>query len=111
MFLFVIPLCRVPAGATVDFADGPIIENALFPIAVDMTAEENGNEFAPLAVYDIADYGNFTPPIAGDGSSHRHVIGFAPFPATAPTGNWEWVITLLDDTNAGWTVRIPFQLN
>lgn len=98
-------------GATVDFADGPIIENALFPIAVDMTAEENGNEFAPLAVYDMASYGTFTPPIAGDGSSHRHVIGFAPFPATAPTGNWEWVITLLDSSNAGWTVRIPFQLN
>ena len=97
-------------GATIDFADGPIIEDRFFPIAVDITAEVGGVEFAPLAVYDMERYADFTPPIPGDGSSHRHVIGFAPFPADAPTGSWEWVITLLDATNAGWTVRIPFTL-
>lgn len=97
-------------GATIDFADGPIIEDRFFPINVDLTAEVGGVEYAPLAAYDMMRYADFSPPIPGDGSSHRHVIGFAPFPGDAPTGSWEWVITLLDSTNSGWSIRIPFTL-
>jgi len=108
----IIPSAGAATGSSVDFASGPIIPNALFPIAVD------GDMFREGVLYDAEfdssypGYPGQTPPIVKDGPSHLvwffgENSSFGPL-NTPATGSFAFKLKITDSTGAGWNVTVPF---
>jgi hypothetical protein len=98
-------------GSSPDFAAGPIIPNAVFPIHTFGTDAHNNKPFSILG-------NTFVPAIADIGfpglDGHSHFPDFwadnADFgpPGTKLNGTFRYSITLLDATSQGWAIEAHF---
>jgi hypothetical protein len=103
-------------GRSADFASGPIIPNALFPVVVNGTAYRNGELFDP----QLFDGPFLTPALDGtvdprfigvEGHSHVSAFtGIGHYAALDPTvpvaGNYTYEITMRDQAGNGWHVTV-----
>jgi hypothetical protein len=107
-----IPSAGAATGSSFDFASGPIIPNALFPI------DQEGGMFRNGVIYDDAFENSFAgfhelmPPIVKEGASHfvwffGESTFFGP-PDAAAAGSYELRLNFIDSTGAGWRVTVPF---
>ncbi len=110
-----VPSAGAATGSSFDFASGPIIPNALFPVDVD------GGLFRDGVIYDdalentFAGFHNLTPPIVKDGASHfvwffGESTLFGP-EDTPATGSYQIKVNFIDSSGAGWRVTVPFTVN
>jgi hypothetical protein len=109
---------NVPApgrmGSSPDFASGPIIPNALFPIQVSGTTFHNGKQFSAFLV-DFAVPkldSHLDPPFNVDGHSHfpffvAENADFGP-PGAKLLGSYSYHITMIDQSGNGWRVEAHF---
>ena len=114
ILLNLVPSAGAPIGSSFDFASGPIIPNALFPIAVDGDLFRNGELYDAFFDSSYAGYLGMTPPILKDGPSHLPWFfgensGFGP-PDVPATGKYEFKLKITDNTGAGWLVQMPFKV-
>jgi len=114
ILLNLVPSKGAPVGSSFDFASGPIIPNALFPIAVDGDLFRDGVLYDPFFDSSYAGYLGMTPPILRDGPSHLPWFfgensGFGP-PNVPATGKYEFKLKITDATGAGWQVQMPFSV-
>jgi hypothetical protein len=102
-------------GSSPDFASGPIIPNALFPIHVFGTDRHNGRPFSVLGDFDVPPLDNsLTPPFNVDGHSHFPIFfadnaDFGPAGAKLP-GLYEYRIVMLDRLGNGWRIEAAFAM-
>jgi hypothetical protein len=111
----IIPSAGAAVGSSVDFASGPIIPNALFPIAVDGDMLREGVMYDADFDSSYPVYPGMTPPIVKDGPSHLvwffgENSSFGP-ENTPATGNFEFNLNITDSTGAGWNVKVPFTVH
>ncbi len=101
-----VPRAGAATGQSFDSASGPIIENALFPIdvqlVIELAAEQDDDP------YELVAYTQFMPPIPSEGASHRILGSWGTFQDSAPSGAFALRYSLMDASGAGWTVRVPF---
>lgn len=112
ILLNLVPSAGAPTGSSFDFASGPIIPNAVFPITVDGDLYRNGELYDPFFDSAYAGYPGMNPPIVVDGPSHLPWFfgensSFGP-PNTPVTGNYEFKLKITDSTGAGWNLKVPF---
>jgi hypothetical protein len=103
-------------GRSPDFASGPIIPNALFPLVVSSIATRNGQPFDPflgeLEVPALDE--SVAPQFAGvEGHSHLPIFTatsqtFAIDPGTPPEGRYRYEITMRDQAGNGWDITTQF---
>jgi hypothetical protein len=104
---------RAPKGSSPDFARGPIIPNAIFPIHVTGSSERFGDPFSVLTDFSVPPLdASIDPRFDVDGHSHFPIfitdnIDFGP-PGTDPAGRYEWTLEMLDQTGSGWTIEVSF---
>lgn len=108
---------NVPApgtrGSSPDFARGPIIPNALFPIHVTGSSTLNGSPYSTLVDFTVPKLdGQLDPPFAVAGHSHFPTFiadnrDFGP-PDVRPVGLFKWRLKLVDQTAGGWQVDAYF---
>jgi hypothetical protein len=111
----VVPRSRgsAPQGSSPDFAFGPIIPNALFPIDVTAYAERFGDPFSTIAIFSVPPLdAALDPPFDVDGHSHFPIfladsIDFGP-PGIDPAGRYRWTIRMLDRPGSGWEITATF---
>jgi hypothetical protein len=100
-------------GSSPDFASGPIIPNAIFPLSTVVEIHRNG-EVVDGGAFDASPLdGSLNPPFAVDGYSH------APFfleedltflPGLAATGQYAFQVRMIDQQGNGWQIVAPFQV-
>src|SRR4030095_12367251 len=108
---------NVPApgttGSSPDFASGPIIPNALFPIHFSGNNVHNGKPFSFLGAADVPPLdANLNPPFDVDGHSHFPVF-FADNADFGPSGanlhgSYEFQIEIIDQAGNGWGLTGTF---
>ena len=111
LFLAAVPNAGASYGSSADFVSGPILPNELFPFYVDGDLYRNG------VLYDDAfdglfpGYNAFSTPIEKDGPSHL-VLPFGEnssyFPDVDGAGSYVFRISILDTSDSGWVVDVPF---
>lgn len=100
-------------GSSPDFAAGPIIPNAVFPIHTIGTDAHNNKPFSFLGEASVPAIDAIGFP-GLDGHSHfpefwADNADFGPAGAKL-NGTFRWSITMLDATNNGWTIEAHFTL-
>jgi hypothetical protein len=111
LMLTMAPNANAPVGSSVDFDSGPIIPNQLFPLFIDGNLYRNG------VLYD-GEFDNFYPgynslstPIEKDGPSHS-ILLFAENSSYVPNiesaGSYVFRISVVDASEAGWVLDVPF---
>jgi hypothetical protein len=108
----IIPGAGAPTGSSFDFASGPILPNAIFPLKVDGDMYREGELYDPFFDGDFPGYLGLTPPINKDGASHLFWFfaeddAFAP-PNTPTNGNYEFHLKITDSGGLGWNLTVPF---
>jgi hypothetical protein len=111
LFLSAVPNASAPHGSSADFASGPILPNELFPFYVD------GDLYRDGVLYDGAfdglfpGYNAFSPAIDKDGPSHL-LLPFAENSSYVPdieaAGSYVFRIKIVDTSDAGWILDVPF---
>lgn len=103
----VVPSVGAPTGSSPDFASGPIIPNAVFPITVQVDAYQddvllNGYSFG----FDVPALDNqLDPPFNVDGHSHFPMFNANVFDGMSSLpGTIETVIQMTDVNGDGWTI-------
>jgi hypothetical protein len=104
------------AGRSPDFASGPIIPNALFPLTVTGVATRNGESFDPFLVagFEIPPLDESVAPQFAGVEGHSHIPFFIADnqlfgPAnTPPEGRYRYEITIRDQVGNGWDVTAQF---
>ena len=102
-------------GSSPDFASGPIIPNALFPIHVYGSDRHNGKPFSVLADFEVPPLdASLTPPFNVDGHSHFPTFiadnaDFGPAGAKLP-GLYEYRIVMIDRLGNGWRIEAAFAM-
>jgi len=96
-------------GSSRDFGSGPIIPNAITPIARDVDVWLDGALVDRLLGSDVNTSGDF----AFDGFSHRPVIQAVWHPwdddlEAGPTGSYELRMSMRDVDDNGWDLVVPF---
>jgi hypothetical protein len=102
-------------GSPPDFASGPIIPNALFPISVTGVTYRDGQAFDPfLAGFSVPAIGGppVDPPIDVEGFSHFPIFiadnaDFGP-PGTRLPGLYRYQLSMVDSTGSGWNISAYF---
>jgi hypothetical protein len=102
-------------GSSPDFASGPIIPNALFPISVTGVTYRDGEVFDPfLAGFAVPAINGppVDPPIDVDGFSHFPIFtadnaDFGP-PGTQLPGLYRYQLSMIDSTGSGWSISAYF---
>ena len=112
LVFMLVPGSGSPTGSSPDFASGPIIPNAIFPLTID------GNTFTNGIFNDIL--GQFQVPaidqVPGfEGlEGHSHIPFFFgdnfDFAARPVPGSYEYQISLLDAAGNGYQIVAPFQV-
>lgn len=97
-------------GSSPDFAMGPVIPRAAFPISVNSLALRDGVTYDPQLYKDEIAFNAPQP----DGSSHFPIFiadnsDFGP-PGTPVEGRYEYQVTLTDKQGQGWTLSAKFQV-
>ena len=106
----VVPGTNAPNGSSLDFDSGPIMPNAIFPIAYGGDVYLNG------ALYEQNAWRSSVPAADGfDGRSHFLLdlwenSEFAPPGLGSLVGDYEYRITLRDVNNFGYDVVAKFQV-
>lgn len=112
IMLNIVPTAGAPTGSSFDFASGPIMPNAIFPLAVDGDVFREGVMYDQYFDSSFPGYSGLTPPIVKDGASHLlWFFGEDNFfgPANTPTtGAYEFRLKITDSNNAGWNLTMPF---
>jgi len=111
----IVPSEDAVTGSSFDFDSGPIIPNALFPIAVDGDVLREGVMYDAAFDSSYPGYPAMVPPIEKDGPSHLvwffgESSAFGP-PATPATGSFEFKLVITDSTGAGWNLTVPFTVS
>ena len=108
----VIPGPRSPTGSSPDFASGPIIPNAIFPLTLHGETFTDGafnDVVADITVPDINQFPGFD-----DLDGHSHIPFFIAdnfdFASLKVPGNYEYRISLLDAQGNGFRIVAPFQV-
>ena len=102
-------------GSSPDFASGPIIPNALFPIHIAGTLLQNGGPYDPfVGTFDepALNDPSLTPSFNVDGHSHFPVF-YADNSDFGPTGAkvhglYKYDIVMTDRTGSGWHIEARF---
>jgi hypothetical protein len=102
-------------GSSPDFARGPIVPNALFPINVSGVTYRNSAVYDPnLATFAVPALNSpsVVPPFNVDGSSHFPIFiadnsDFGP-PGTRLPGLYSYKLTMRDTSGNGWTISTFF---
>lgn len=101
-----------PTGSSPDFASGPIIANAIFPLTIDGRTFTDGTFNDILAQFQVPAIDQV--PGFGGLEGHSHVpLFFADnfdFASRPITGDYEYRISLLDATGSGYQIVAPFQI-
>ena len=112
-----VPSANPAMGSSPDFANGPIIPNADFPIDNLFSVDQDGMEFEPDFGNSVpALDGNLNPPFNVDGHSHypQFVIDghfFAADPSLGVNGMFEYRARQRDSSgNNGWDLVARFQV-
>jgi hypothetical protein len=110
----VVPGGSAPIGSSPDFASGPIIPNALFPLVVDGDLYRDGVLYDPYYDGSFTGFDAWHPPVAVDGSSHsmfwlEENSSFVP--DVMPQGGYEFRISILDGSGSGWAITVPFTVS
>lgn len=106
-----VPVPNAPIGSSPDFASGPIVPNAAFPLIV------RGDVFRNGAIFDANAFVSTSNPVAGfDGSSHNLNLfaengSFVPA-GTDLTGDYEYRLTYRDVATGttGYNVSARFRV-
>ena len=102
-------------GSSPDYALGPIIPNALFPISVNGVTRRDAATYDPaLASFSVPALTDpcVTPAFTVDGSSHFPIFladnsDFGP-PGSRLPGGYEYDVTMVDSTGSGWRITARF---
>jgi hypothetical protein len=109
-----VPSDSAPYGSSPDFATGPIIPNALFPLVLDGDLYRDGVLYDPYYDGSFNGFDTWTPPLAVSGSSHS-MFWFEEnssfVPDVTPEGSYQFRISLLDGTGSGWAITVPFTVS
>ncbi|WP_337173592.1 PEP-CTERM sorting domain-containing protein [Paludisphaera sp.] len=109
----VVPGPNSPTGSSPDFASGPILPNAIFPLSVDGDTFTDGsinNDF--LAAFNVPALGQLPGGAGLDGYSHIPFF-FADnfdFVTRRVTGGYEYRVTVLDAAGNGYQINASFQV-
>jgi hypothetical protein len=101
-----------PLGKSPDFAKGPILPNALFPLSIDGDIYLNGSMYDPNFDSTYPGYPSFNPPIDAAGPSHMawgfgENASFAPAGSTS-IGSYDFQLIVKDSSGNGWEIHVPF---
>jgi hypothetical protein len=107
-----VPSAGAATGSSFDFASGPIIPNALFPVDVDGGLFRDGVIYDDALENSFAGFHELNPPIIEDGASHfvwffGESTLFGP-PSTPAAGSYVMKVNFIDSGGAGWRVTVPF---
>jgi hypothetical protein len=105
-------------GSSPDFASGPIIPNALFPITVSGVTRRDAATYDPnLAAFSVPDLTDpcVAPDFHVDGYSHFPIFladnsDFGP-PGTKVPGNYVYSLTMTGSTGNGWKTSATFVIH
>ena len=101
-----------PTGSSPDFASGPIIPNAIFPLTIDGSTFTNGTLNDVLSQFQVPAIDQI-PGFEGL-EGHSHIPFFFAdnfdFAARPVTGNYEYRISLLDTAGNGYQIVAPFEV-
>lgn len=107
-----VPSAGAPTGSSPDFASGPIIPNAVFPIEVTFDAYQDG------VLLDGYSYGfgvpalddQLDPPFDVDGHSHFPIFDVEVFDGmTTLPGTLETRVGMIDANGEGWNLTMTFE--
>ena len=111
VFMFV-PGPGAPTGSSPDFALGPILPNAVFPLTVDGKTVTNGAVNDILGQFQVPAI-DTVPGFTGLGG-HSHIPFFFvdnfDFAARPVTGDYEYQISILDAAGNGYNINASFQV-
>ena len=112
-FVFMLlPSTGSPAGSSPDFASGPILANAVFPLTISGVTFTNGTLNDPLAEFAVPAI-NLVPGFEGlDGYSHIPFF-FADnfdFASRPVTGGYEYRVSVLDESGNGYNIVAGFDV-
>ena len=112
-FVFMlVPGAGSPAGSSPDFASGPILANAMFPLSISGGTYTNGTLNDPLGDFQVPAI-NEVPGFEGlDGHSHIPFF-FADnfdFASQPVTGSYEYRISILDVSGNGYQIVAGFDV-
>ncbi len=112
--LNLVPTDSAPLGSSPDFASGPIIPNALFPVQVDGDLYRGGTLYDGYFEGDVAGFDAWQPPLLVDGSSHN-MLWLAENSSwgldRTAQGSYEFKISIMDGSGSGWEVTVPFTVS
>jgi hypothetical protein len=107
----VVPKAGAPSGSSADFASGPILPNALFPFYIDGDLYRNGVLYDGEFDAFYQGYDALSTPIEKDGPSHL-LIPFGENSSYVPNveaaGSYVFRISIVDGSEAGWVLDVPF---
>jgi hypothetical protein len=112
-FVFtLLPSTGSPAGSSPDFASGPILASAMFPLTISGVTFTNGSFNDTLAEFAVPAI-NLVPGFEGlDGYSHIPFF-FADnfdFASRPVTGGYEYRLSILDGSGNGYTIVAGFDV-
>lgn len=112
-FVFtLLPGTGSPDGSSPDFASGPILANAVFPLTISGVTFTNGTLNDPLAEFAVPAM-NLVPGFEGlDGYSHIPFF-FADnfdFASRPITGGYEYRLSILDESGNGYSIVAGFNV-
>ncbi len=107
-----VPKTGTSTGASADNANGLIIPNGLFPLTQTLVIQRNGDTWAELMPDTFT--GDPSPNVQG--LSHQHFLtivsgAVAPMGAMPPPADFNWVFNVVDQTNNGYRITVPFRVN
>lgn len=108
----IVPSEGAPTGSSFDFASGPILPKAIFPLTEDGDTYRNGELYDPFFDGSFSGQHNLHPPIDKDGASHLFwFFGEDDFfgPEDTPAdGSYEFDLKITDATGRGWSLKVPY---
>lgn len=110
--VMLVPGSGSPTGSSPDFASGPILANAMFPLSVEGSTFTNGTLNDALGAFQVPAI-NLVPGFESlDGHSHIPLF-FADnfdFASSPVTGSYEYRISLLDVAGNGFQIVASFKI-
>lgn len=112
LVFMLVPSPGAPTGSSPDFASGPIIPNAIFPLTVNGSTVTNGTVNDVLGQFQVPAIDQ-VPGFEGlDGHSHIpfFFVDNFDFASRPVTGAYEYQLSIIDAAGNGYELTAPFQI-